>query len=65
MFKFISKFESEGKYFFIIRTKGGVSILTEWEYRKVWGTITEINGLKNDFVGRNKNANSKICYERK
>lgn len=53
MFKFISKFESEGKYFFIIRTKGGVSILTEWEYRKVWGgTITEINGLKNDFVGR-------------
>lgn len=38
MFKFISKFESDGKDFYIVRTKGGVSILTEWEnyHRNKW-----------------------------
>lgn len=39
MFKFIDKFESNGKDFYIVRTKGGVSILEEWEYKKAWGQL--------------------------
>lgn len=46
MFKFISKFESDGKDFYIVRTKGGISILTEWEYRKVWGNYRRNKWIK-------------------
>ena len=49
MFKFINKFESDGKDFYIVRTKGGVSILTEWEYRKVWGNYHRNKWVKEWF----------------
>ena len=41
MFKFISKFESDGKDFFIVRTKGGVSYTYRMGIQESMGKLSQ------------------------
>lgn len=58
MFKFISKFESDGKDFFIVRFLS----LQNGNTEKYGETTTETSGSNNDFIRRNNMDYSVIDY---